>query len=149
MFIHISIKFLCLYIFSIKILLSLYIFSWLFLYNLLLFTRAEGEIAQYGPHYFNVLYTQNGRHLPGLFVYASDIKPSNHLHMCTILLLTKIVADVCFYGMDSSGKETRKDRQSNTDVIDSITESLPESLNVNASIDLKSAKLFVAPALRM
>ena len=48
--------------------------------------------------------------------------------------------------MDSSGKETGEDRQT---VMDAIPESLPESLNVSASIDLKSAKLFVTPALRM
>ena len=50
--------------------------------------------------------------------------------------------------MDNSGKETGKDRE-NSDVIDALPESLHESLNVSASIDLKSAKLFVAPALRM
>ena len=40
-------------------------------------------------------------------------------------------------------------RQGNSDAIDAMPESLPKSLNVSASIDLKSAKLFVAPTLRM
>ena len=33
--------------------------------------------------------------------------------------------------------------------IDAMRESLRESLNVRASVDLKSAKLFIAPASRM
>ena len=37
----------------------------------------------------------------------------------------------------------------NSDAIDAMPESLHESLNVSASIDLKSAKLFVASASRM
>ena len=76
-----------------------------------LFTRAEGTeslnavhvfflfwgcptfvLAQYGPYYVTVLYTQNGRRL-----YKQDtIKPWNHLHMCTVLLLTKIVVECMF-----------------------------------------------------
>ena len=48
--------------------------------------------------------------------------------------------------MDSSGKESKRGRQANSDA---MPESLHESLNVSASVDLKSAKLFVAPASRM
>ena len=36
--------------------------------------------------------------------------------------------------------------QANSDAIDAMPESLRESLNVSASVDLKSTKLFVAPA---
>ena len=50
--------------------------------------------------------------------------------------------------MDSSGGKKRE-RQGNSNAIDAMPETLPESLNVSASTDLKSAKLFVAPALPM
>ena len=42
--------------------------------------------------------------------------------------------------MNSSGKETGDDRQTLIDAIDAMPESLPESLNMSASVDLKSAK---------
>ena len=31
--------------------------------------------------------------------------------MCTVLLLTKIVVECMFHGVDNSGKETGKDRE--------------------------------------
>ena len=43
---------------------------------------------------------------------------------------------MCFYGVDSSGKEKGK---TSSDAIDAMPESLPQSLNVSASIDPKSA----------
>ena len=47
--------------------------------------------------------------------------------------------------------EKKRERQGNSNAIDAMPETLPESLNVimSASTDLKSAKLFVAPALPM
>ena len=50
--------------------------------------------------------------------------------------------------MDNSGGKKRE-RQGNSNAIDAMPETLPESLNVSASTDLKSAKLFVAPVLPM
>ena len=50
--------------------------------------------------------------------------------------------------MDSS-KRKNNGRKANLDAIDVMPKSLRESLNVSASIDLKSAKLFVAAASRM
>ena len=53
-----------------------------------------------------------------------------------------------FYGVDSSGNETedRKTYMMICDAIDAMPEWLPGSFNVSASVDLKSAKLFVPPA---
>ena len=45
--------------------------------------------------------------------------------------------------------EKKPGKTGNGDAIDAMPESLPESLNVSASIDLKSVKSFVAPASRM
>ena len=74
--------------------------------------------------------------------------PWNHLHMYTVLLLTKIVVE-CMFLWDGLQRKRNRARQGNSDAMDAMPESLPESLNVSASIDLKSAKLFVAPALRV
>ena len=57
----------------------------------------------------------------------------------------KLWWNVCFYRVDSSGKETGKDMYRQCD----RCHALPEPLNASASIDLKRAKLFVAPALQM
>ena len=45
--------------------------------------------------------------------------------------------------------EKKLGKTGNGGAIDAMPESLLESLNVSASIHLKSAKLFVAPASRM
>ena len=53
-------------------------------------------------------------------------------------------------GWIAAEKKPRKTgKQVNSDVIGAMPKSLRESLNVSASVDLKSAKLFVAPASRM
>ena len=56
---------------------------------------------------------------------------------------------MCFYRVDNSGKETEEEKANSDAAIDAMPESLRESLNVSASVGLKSAKLFVTPASRM
>ena len=59
--------------------------------------------------------------------------------MCTVLLPTKIVVE-CMFLWGGQQRKRNRGRQENSDAIDAMPESLPESL---------SAKLFVAPASRM
>ena len=58
--------------------------------------------------------------------------------MCTVLL-TEIVVK-CMFLWGGKQRKRNRERQGDSDAIDEM----PESLNVSASIDLKSAKLFVA-----
>lgn len=67
--------------------------------------------------------------------------------MRTVLLLTKILVE-CIIGRIAEEKAwVSQAKRDVMDVIDAYDASRCQSLNVSASHDLKSAELFVAPAL--
>ena len=57
------------------------------------FRHSETQ-TEYSPYTSLFCVTKNGRHSASfLFVRIRDIKPWNHLHICTVVLWTKIVVD--------------------------------------------------------
>ena len=69
------------------------------------------EITQYSPYYLTVLYTQNGRRLPGLFVLNKRLSSRGITFTCAPFFSElKLWQNVCFSVVDSSRKETGEDR---------------------------------------
>ena len=67
------------------------------------------EIAQYSPYYVTLLYTQNGRRFPGLVCINKRhqaVQSLSRTFTCApFFYVLKLWENVCFYGVDSSGKE--------------------------------------------